>query len=84
MIPSNLCRIVLTTCHPSRAFFCSSKNMDINSNNGGVKVNIKKAVILTKFSRFEFEKRRQPNLSDESLRDEVGFSLTCMILWLQL
>ena len=84
MIPRNLCRIVLTTCHPTRTFFCSSKNMDINSNDGGAKVNIKKALILTKFSRFEFEKRRQPNLTDESLRHEVGFSFNSMILWLQL
>lgn len=36
----------------------------------------KKALILTKFSRYEFEKRTNPNLTEEQLIDKVcGFQI---------
>lgn len=66
----------LTCNKPVKCNYMSTITRNITPNSQpkmeGDTFQAKRALILTKFSRYEFEKRTNPNLSEEQLIDKVG------------
>lgn len=56
----------------TRKYLYKSSPMDQQRNlSSAAKLTFNRAVVLTKFSRFEFERRRFPHLQETALKDEV-------------
>lgn len=55
------------------SFMASASNLDCNNSYSESPFLPKKALVLTKFSRYEFEKKRHADLSEEELIKNVSF-----------
>lgn len=58
-----------------RCFMAGTSNFESDSSKNEKPFLPKKALILTKFSRYEFEKRRHADLSEKELIKNVSFNL---------
>lgn len=63
-----------------RYFMASASNSNFDNENEKPFLP-KKALILTKFSRYEFEKRRHADLSEEELIKNVNHFIYSLSLW---